>query len=677
MVNESIKKDYLKKIKLIKKYNQLYYDKNKSDISDFDFDIIKKEIIDLENKYNFLKNKDSPSKIVGFKPSKNFQKVKHKIPMLSLGNAFNEEDLTNFEKKIFNFLSLTSSDSAIEYSAEPKIDGISASLIYEDGKFVKGLSRGDGKEGEDITENLKTIKDIPKSINVKNFPTEIDIRGEVFIKNNDFKKINEKFANPRNAASGSLRQKNSKITNKIPLKFIAYTYGHEKGMKIKTQSEFLINLKLWGFKINPFNKKIKGIKNLILNHKRIEEKRNEIEFDIDGIVYKVNDFDLQKRLGFAANAPRWAVAHKFSANSSISEILSIEIQLGRTGALTPVAKIKPVNIGGVIVSNATLHNEDEINRKDIREGDVVIVERAGDVIPHVISVDLNKRKKESKKFIFPKQCPSCGCRTVKDFNEITKKQDAVRRCVSEGYECEKIAIEKIKHFVSKDAFNIDGLGKKIVENFWYLNLVKFPQDIFNLDYKKITTLEGWGDLSVSNLRYSIEDKKKISLERFIYSLGIRHIGQENAKLLTKHLKSPENFFDLHVNKNIDELLNIDGIGETQIKSINSFFINKSNIKVLNELKKFLIIEKVLQPNKNGLLKNKTFMLTGKLNGISRAEAKSLIEKNAGKIINNVNKKLNYLITGDKPTLKKTKTAKDLNINIISQEEWMNMLDKTR
>ena len=677
MVNESIKKDYLKKIKLIKKYNQLYYDKNKSDISDFDFDIIKKEIIDLENKYNFLKNKDSPSKIVGFKPSKNFQKVKHKIPMLSLGNAFNEEDLTNFEKKIFNFLSLTSSDSAIEYSAEPKIDGISASLIYEDGKFVKGLSRGDGKEGEDITENLKTIKDIPKSINVKNFPTEIDIRGEVFIKNNDFKKINEKFANPRNAASGSLRQKNSEITNKIPLKFIAYTYGHEKGMKIKTQSEFLINLKLWGFKINPFNKKIKGIKNLILNHKRIEEKRNEIEFDIDGIVYKVNDFDLQKRLGFAANAPRWAVAHKFSANSSISEILSIEIQLGRTGALTPVAKIKPVNIGGVIVSNATLHNEDEINRKDIREGDVVIVERAGDVIPHVISVDLNKRKKESKKFIFPKQCPSCGCRTVKDFNEITKKQDAVRRCVSEGYECEKIAIEKIKHFVSKDAFNIDGLGKKIVENFWYLNLVKFPQDIFNLDYKKITTLEGWGDLSVSNLRYSIEDKKKISLERFIYSLGIRHIGQENAKLLTKHLKSPENFFDLHVNKNIDELLNIDGIGETQIKSINSFFINKSNIKVLNELKKFLIIEKVLQPNKNGLLKNKTFMLTGKLNGISRAEAKSLIEKNAGKIINNVNKKLNYLITGDKPTLKKTKTAKDLNINIISQEEWMNMLDKTR
>ena len=672
---DSIKKDYLRKIKLIKKYSLLYYDKNESDISDFDFDQIKKKVIDLEDKYSFLKNKDSPSKAVGFKASKNFQKAKHRIPMLSLGNAFNEEDLINFENKIFNFLSLTNSNRTIEYSAEPKIDGISASLIYEDGKFVKGLSRGDGKEGEDITENLKTIKDIPKLINIKNFPTEIDIRGEVFIQNNDFKKINEKFANPRNAASGSLRQKDSKVTSKIPLKFIAYTYGYEKGMKIKTQSEFLTNLKLWGFKINPFNKTIKGVKNLILNHKEIEEKRNRIEFDIDGIVYKVNDFELQKRLGFAANAPRWAVAHKFLANSSISKILSIEIQVGRTGALTPVAKIKPVNIGGVIVSNATLHNEDEINRKDIREDDEVTVERAGDVIPHVVSVHLNKRKKNSKKFIFPKKCPSCGYKTVKDFNEVTKKQDAVRRCTSEAYECEKIAIEKIKHFVSKEAFNIDGLGKKIVENFWYLDLIKLPQDIFNLNYEKIKVLEGWGDLSVSNLRYSIENKKKISFERFIYSLGIRHIGQENAKLLARHLKSPEKFFNLSANKYIDELLNIDGIGETQIKSINSFFFNKINIKVLAELKKLLIIAKVSQPNKNGLLKNKTFMLTGKLNGMSRAEAKSLIEKNAGKIINNVNKKLNYLIVGEKPTLKKVKNAKELNINIISQDEWINMLNK--
>ena len=673
---DSIKKDYLKKIKIIKKYNQLYFSKNKSDLSDSDFDKLKKEVIDLEEKYSFLKSKDSPSKAVGFKPSKSFKKVKHRIPMLSLGNAFSEEDLINFEKKIFNFLSLTNSQNTIEYSAEPKIDGISASLIYENGKFVRGLSRGDGKEGEDITENLKTIKDIPKSINLKNFPKEIDIRGEVFIQNSDFKKINEKFANPRNAASGSLRQKDSKVTSKIPLRFIAYTYGYEKGMKIKNQSEFLNTLKVWGFKINPFNKIIKGIKNLIFNHKEMENKRNEIDFDIDGIVYKINDFDLQKRLGFAANAPRWAIAHKFSSNKSISEILNIEIQVGRTGALTPVAKIKPVNIGGVMVSNATLHNEDEINRKDIRIGDLATVERAGDVIPHVVSVDINKRKKNSKKFIFPKNCPSCGSKTVKDFNETTKKQDAVRRCTSEGYECEKIAIEKIKHFVSKEAFNIEGLGKKIIENFWYLNLIKFPQDIFRLNYDKVKILEGWGDLSVSNLEYSIENKKKISLDRFIYSLGIRHIGQENAKLLARHLKSSENFFNLLTNKSMSELANIDGIGDTQIKSINNFFFNKTNIKVLSELKKLLTIAKVSQLNKNGLLRNKTFMLTGKLSGMSRAEAKSLIEQNAGKIISNVNKKLDYLIVGEKPTTKKVTNAEDLNIKVISQQEWMSMLNKT-
>ena len=675
MNDKEINKNYLKKIKLIKKYNELYYNKNSSIISDYEFDILKKEVLELEKKYSFLKNKSSPSLTVGFKPSKNFKKVKHKIPMLSLGNAFNEEDLLNFEKKIFNFLSLRESNE-IEYSAEPKIDGISASLIYKKGKFVQGLSRGNGIEGEDITENLKTINDIPKIVSAKNFPNEIDIRGETFIRNDDFKIMKDKFANPRNAASGSLRQKNPKITKKIPLKFIAYTYGYAKNLNINSQSEFLKNLKSWGFNINQFNRIIKGVDGLVLNHKNLEKKRKEINFDIDGIVYKVNNFNLQKRLGFAANSPRWAIAHKFSANSSISEIINIEIQVGRTGALTPVAKIKPVNIGGVMVSNATLHNEDEINRKDIRVGDTVTVERAGDVIPHVISVDLQKRKKNSIKFDFPKECPSCGSKTIKDFNEATKKQDAVRRCTSEGYECEKIAIEKIKHFVSKEAFNIDGFGKKIVENFWQLNLLRLPQDIFKLNYNKITKLEGWGNLSVSNLKYSIESKKIIFLERFIYALGIRHIGQENAKLLARHLRSADNFFKLSINNDMNDLVNIDGIGETQIKSIKNFFLNKTNLKVLLELKKILKIVSLAQINKNGLLKNKTFMLTGKLNGISRAEAKSLIEQNSGKIISNVNKKLDYLIVGEKPTTKKVNNAKQLNINIINQKEWMKMLNKT-
>ena len=670
-----IKKDYLKTINKLKKHNKAYYEKDSPIISDQEYDIFKKKIIDLENKHKFLKSKASPNQSVGFKPSKNFKKVKHKVPMLSLGNAFNEEDLKSFEKKIVNFLSLEDT-SLIEYSAEPKIDGISASLIYVKGKFVRGLSRGNGSEGEDITQNLETIKDIPTLITEINFPEEIDIRGEVFIENNDFKKIKDKFANPRNAASGSLRQKDSKTTSKIPLKFIAYTHGYVKNMDIDNQIDFLKNLKLWGFKINPFNKKIINIKNLISNHKNLEEKRKEIPFDIDGVVYKINSFDLQKRLGFAANAPRWAIAHKFSANSSVSEILNIEIQLGRTGALTPVAKIKPVNIGGVMVSNATLHNEDEIIRKDIRIGDTVTVERAGDVIPHVISVNIDKRDKGSKKFIFPLNCPSCGNKTVKDYNEITKKEDAVRRCTSEGYDCEKIAIEKIKHFVSKEAFNIDGFGKKIVENFWYLKLIRFPNDIFNLNYDDIEKLEGWGKLSVSNLKFSIEQKKKISLERFIYSLGIRHIGQENAKLIARHLKSSLNFLKLFENEYIDNLSNIDGIGPTQIQSVKNFFSNKTNLKVLTELNKNLTIFNIAPINNNGLLRNKTFMLTGKLKDISRAEAKSLIEKNSGKIISNVNKKLDFLIVGEKPTIKKVNFAKELSVKLISQTELIDMLNKT-
>ncbi len=670
-----INKNYLEKIKLLQKYNKHYHDNNKPIISDQEFDLYKKEILELESKYKFLKSTKSPTTAVGFKPSKNFQKVKHKVPMLSLGNAFDEEDLKSFEKKIINFLSLDNSNN-IEYSAEPKIDGISASLIYINGVFVKGLSRGDGKEGEDITQNLKTITDIPTLITAKNFPKEIDVRGEVFIENNDFRKISDKFANPRNAASGSLRQKNAHVTSQIPLKFIAYTYGYSLNMNINNQTDFLENLRLWGFKINPFNKKIIGIKNLMLNHKDLEEKRKVIAFDIDGVVYKINNFDLQKRLGFAANAPRWAIAHKFSANNSISEIINIEIQIGRTGALTPVAKIKPVNIGGVIVSNATLHNEDEIIRKDIRIGDTVKVERAGDVIPHVVSVDLKKRSHKSKKFIFPLNCPSCGSKTLKDYNELTKKQDAVRRCVSEGYDCEKIAIEKIKHFVSKEAFNIDGFGKKIVENFWNLRLIKLPQDIFNLNYEKIEGLEGWGKLSLTNLKFSIEQKKKISLDRFIYSLGIRHIGQENAKLIARHLKTAINFFKLSNDMNIESLSNIDGIGTTQIQSIKKFFSNKTNLKVLSELDRDLKIENTILINNRGLLKNKTFMITGKLNGVSRGEVKFMIEQNSGKIISNVNKKLDYLIIGEKPTTKKVNIAKELNIKAIDQKELIEMLNKT-
>ena len=674
MENKKIEKNYNIKIKELQRLNKFYYDQSKPAVNDDKYDKLKNEILLLEKKYKFLNNKNSPSKIVGYKPSKNFKKVLHRVPMLSLSNAFSEEDLINFEKRIINYLD-QKKDYKLEFSAEPKIDGISASLIYKNGKFTTGLSRGDGSQGEDITENLKTVKDIPQFIKAKDFPDEIDIRGEIYIQNSDFKNLDNKFANPRNAASGSLRQKNPDETKKIPLKFIAYAFGYEKNLLINTQSEYLNKLSLWGFRTNPLNKVIVGVKNLLKNYEDIDKKRSNLDFDIDGIVYKVNDFKLQKRLGNVANAPRWAIAHKFSANNGISKIINIDIQIGRTGALTPVAKIKPINIGGVVVSNATLHNEEEINRKDIRIGDTVLIERAGDVIPHIVSVDLKQREKNSKKFEFPLLCPSCGSKTVKEYNLTTKKNDAVRRCSSEGYECEKVAVEKIKHFVSKEAFNIEGFGKKIVENFWNLNLVRLPQDIFNLNFNKIEKMDGWGRQSVSNLKYSIDERKTISFERFIYALGIRHIGLENAKLISKNLKSFKNFLKLSDKKNIQDLINIDGIGDTQINSMKNFFSNKTNLVVLNNLAKELKIKDAISIKENGPLNNKTFMLTGKLQGMSRAEAKSLIEQNSGAIISNVSKKLDYLIIGDKPTRRKIEAAKELNIKILKQSEWLKMLNK--
>jgi DNA ligase (NAD+) len=672
MSSSNIKKKYSLKISEIKKHNQFYFEKNTPKISDKEYDDLKKEILDLEKEYPFLISKDSPSNSVGFRPSKNFLKSRHRVPMLSLANAFDKDGLVNFEKKIFNFLNLDKNIN-LEYSVEPKIDGISASLTYKSGKLVKGLSRGNGFEGELITENLKTISDIPKILRSKSCPDDIDIRGEVFIENKDFNIIKEKFANPRNAASGSLRQKDPQQTKKIPLKFIAYTFGFIKNFKLNKQSDFLEFLKQWGFKTSQFNKVISGIDNLQKNHSEFEKKRHDLDYDVDGLVYKINNFKLQERLGFVANAPRWAIAHKFSSDSSFSEIMDIDVQVGRTGALTPVAKIKPVNIGGVVVSNATLHNEDEIIRKDIRIGDTVKVERAGDVIPHVLSVDLTKRSNNSKKYSFPEKCPSCGSKVVKEFNLTTKKYDAVKRCPSEGFKCEKIAIEKIKHFVSKEALNIEGLGKKVVEKFWEIKLIKLPQDIFNLDYKKIESLDGWGKLSVSNLKYAIEESKKITLEKFIFSLGIRHIGQENAKLLSKHFKTVKKFIDIDTKFNFNTLLNIDGMGETQVNSLKRFFSDKKNILVVNKLYQNLNVsnQEILQ---TGKFQNKTFMITGKLDGISRAEAKSLIEKNAGRFVSNVSKKLNYLIVGENPTSKKVNRAKELNIKIIDQKKWQELLN---
>ena len=595
--------------------------------------------------------------------------------MLSLSNAFEKKDMEDFLKKIDNFLNQQNNN--LELFSEPKIDGISATLIYEKGLLSKGLSRGDGLTGEDILENLKTIRTLPKKINGTDVPNLLEIRCEVFISKKDFIKIKEKFANPRNAAGGSLRQKDPRETSKIPLKYFAYGFGAVEPMIFTTQKEFLKKINNWGFSTNPLSETISGIEDIVKQHQKIDDLRSSLDYDIDGLVYKVNDLNLQKRLGNTSNAPRWAIAYKFSAEKALTKIKNITIQVGRTGAITPVAKVEPVNVGGVVVSNATLHNEDEIKRKDIRIGDTIQIQRAGDVIPQVVLVDISKRNKDSKKFIFPNKC-LCGSLTKKEFSKSTKKEDAVRRC-TKGYECKFIAKEKLKHLVSKEAFNIEGLGKKVVEQFWDLNLIKEPSDIFNLNFDKIKTLEGWGNLSIENLKKAILKSKNISLEKFIFSIGIRHIGQENAKVLAAFFISIKEFSKLFDKGKISQILinlkELDGIGETQIESIENFFSNQMNTKITRSLINQLTIKNYSRKNISGKFSNKKIMFTGGFDNMSRSEAKSLAESNGGKVLGSVTKKLDILVVGNsKPTKKKIDQAKELKIQIMTEKEWNKMLN---
>ncbi len=668
-------KEYKEKITLIEKLNKAYYHNDKPLVSDAEYDKIKKDILDFEKKNPEIADKDSPTKKVGFAPSEKFSKVKHLVPMLSLDNAFTKDDVEDFLKKIRNYLNYEK-DTAIELTAEPKIDGISASLIYKNNKIIRGLSRGDGEYGEDITENLLTIKDIPQILHGESIDKEFEIRGEVYIGKKDFEKIKDDFANPRNAAGGSLRQKDSKKTALIPLKFFAHSIGDIDEKKFKTHINFLNFCKKIGFKINPLTKTFGSVDELIKGYLHIEQIRSSLDYDIDGIVYKVNDLTLQKRLGSLSSSPRWAIAHKFSSEKATTIIRKIEIQVGRTGALTPVAKLDPVNVGGVLVSNATLHNEDEIIRKDIRLNDTVIIQRAGDVIPQVVEVIKSKRDKNSKKFIFPDKC-LCGRPAVKDYNETSKKLDVVKRCTDTGFNCEFMAREKIKHFVSKEALDIEGFGKKIVEDFWSLNFIRLPQDIFTLEFKKIEKLEGWGELSVSNLKTAIEKSKDISLAKFIYSLGIRHIGQENAKNLSRYFVSIKNFLklcnpDLLMNE-INSLDEIDGIGETQVESLIHFFKDKKNNKVVHELSKILNIQDFIEKKIDSFFSGKNIMFTGGFSTMSRSEAKSLAETLGAKILSSVNKKLDYLVIGlSKPTKNKVDKAKELGVKIIEEKEWLKL-----
>jgi len=667
---------YKKIINTLEKHNKHYFINDNPIITDSEFDKIKKHALQLEDKYPYLQKLQKPAtKIIGAKPSNQFKKVKHLAPMLSLANAFKQDDMIDFLKKIKNFLNIN--NTQLEILSEVKIDGISATLIYEKGFLKKGLSRGDGVTGEDILDNLKTISNIPTRIISKDIPELLEIRCEIFISKKDFSKIQHKFANPRNAAGGSLRQKDPNQTSKIPLKYFAYGFGAMEPMVFKKQSDFLDKIKQWGFVINPLSKVVTGVEEIQKEHNNIDSIRSSLDYDIDGLVYKINDLKLQRRLGNTSNSPRWAIAYKFSAEKAITTIKDIIIQVGRTGAITPVAKVQPVTVGGVVVSNATLHNEDEIGRKDIRIGDTISLQRAGDVIPQVVSVDISKRNKDSKKFVFPMKC-LCGAETKKEFSISTKKQDAVRRCIK-GYDCKFTAKEKLKHIVSKEAFNIDGLGKKVIEQFWDLDLIKEPANIFELNYDIIKKLEGWGELSINNLKKAIKKSKIISLDRFIFSIGIRHIGQENAKILASFFSSIKNFsklFNLEDRKKLLlSLADLDGIGETQIESIDNFFSSKLNKEIIKKLIDKLNISNYIKKNTDGKFSNKKLMFTGGFKNMGRSEAKSIAENNGGKVLGSISKNLDFLIVGDsKPTKKKIDQAKKLKIKILFEKDWNKILN---
>ena len=649
--------------------NNLYHNLDRPKITDAEYDKLVAENNELEKKYPHLILDNSPNKIIGSKVKSKFQKTSHLSQMYSLGNAFNKNDIDDFIKRINKFLKQPDSKN-YKFLCEPKIDGLSLNLLYKNGKLISAGTRGNGLIGENVTENIKNITDIP-SILVSNFPDLIEIRGEIFITKDDFKVINselnkkEKFANPRNAAAGSLRQLKTSISHSRPLKFIAHGIG-QCSKSYKTIEEYYNDLKNWNIPINK-NSLLCNNSNEILNHyEKINSIRSEIKFDIDGLVIKINNLDLQKRLGYVGKNPRWAIALKFSSEKANTVIESIDFQVGRTGAITPVARLKPINIGGVIVSNVSLHNFDEINKKNINVSDVIEIERAGDVIPYVTKL-IKKNNFSKKKLIPPKICPVCRSKTVKEDDE------SVLRC-SNKYGCYSQRIGQIIHFISKKCLNIDGFGEKQVKQFFELKYVNKFEDIFKLkNFKdKITKLDGWGELSFTNLIRSIENSKKITFEKFIYALGIRHIGEINSEILANEFKNLDQLISLI--KNSNNINNIDGLGPKAISSINEYFSNKENLISLKKLQSILTITNRIEVTKNNFFSNKNIVFTGTLNSLSRDEAKYLAKINGAKILSSISKNTDYLITGDKAGSKAQK-AKMFDIKIINEKEFLSKINK--
>lgn len=654
--------------KEIEYHNHLYHTKDSPVISDSEYDALMQELLQLEQQFPEFSASKSPTQTVGAELSSGFKKVQHKNPMLSLNNAFSEQDIADFIARTEKFLSYA---GELEFLAEPKIDGLSFVAEFENGKLKVAATRGDGKFGEDITANISTISSFPKKIN---YAEHLEVRGEVFMSKPDFIALNNErqqkgeklFANPRNAAAGSLRQLDAQITASRKLNY--FIWGGNIA-NVKTQLELIESLAKLGFNANDQLKLLKNQSEIISYYNNLENIRASLNYDIDGIVYKVNNIELQQRLGAISRAPRWAIAHKFTAEKAITKINNITVQVGRTGALTPVAELEPVNVGGVLVSRATLHNEDEIKRKDIKIGDTIVLQRAGDVIPQVVEVKKELRTGMEKEFIFPTQCPICNSAAIREEGEV------VRRCTG-GLKCEAQMLESLKHFVSRKAFDIEGLGKKQIDFLYERKWLKTPVDIFTLEERQkgaiinLASLPGWGVKSANNLFQSIEQAKNIPFDKFLYALGIRFIGEVNARLITQCYSNLEDLLNAAEKGTlIDDLCCIDGIGEKATQSLNSFLADEKMRELLISLNGYLHIETVEHITQKSAISGKTLVFTGTLTKMSRQEAKARALKLGAKVSSQLSSNTHILVAGEKAG-SKLKKAQELGVRIISEEEWM-------
>ncbi|SOC28492.1 DNA ligase (NAD+) [Thalassospira xiamenensis] len=665
----------------IRGFNEAYYINDEPLVPDAEYDALFNRLIELEARYPTLK-KNSPTQEVGAAPADGFAKIKHARPMLSLANAFSREDIVDFLARIRRFLNLTA-HSPVEIVGEPKIDGLSLSLRYENRELVSAATRGDGTEGEDVTANVAHITDIPKTLPEDAPADVVEIRGEVYMARSAFQKLNETqaetggktFANPRNAAAGSLRQLDPTISAKRPLRFFAYSFGELSESLAQTHWDFISKIKGWGFVTNPHTTLLHNTDEIMAFYEELGNQRAELDYDIDGIVYKVNDFELQLRLGFVSRSPRWAIAHKFPAEQARTRVKAIDIQVGRTGALTPVARLEPVTVGGVVVSNATLHNRDEIERLGVQVNDLVVIQRAGDVIPQVVEVIVDERPDDAVPYHFPETCPKCGSHAIREEGE------AVTRC-SGGLICPAQAVERLKHFVSRNAFDIEGMGGKHIEAFFDLGWVKSPADIFRIEEKHgdaLRKLEGWGDKSAEKLFASINERRTVPLDRFIYALGIRQIGQATAKLLARHYgsiaewRTAMNDAGTPDSDALRDLINIDQIGPSVAHDLIEFMAEEHNRDVLDDLQAVLTIENVEAPQvTDSPVSGKTVVFTGKLELFSRNEAKVKAESLGAKVAGSVSAKTDFLVAGPGAG-SKLKKAEELGVTVLDEQGWLDLI----